>query len=85
MIGRAKLTFDELLTLVTEVEAILNSRPLTYLSSTDMEEVLTPSHFLIGRRVLSIPDGAETDENDPEFDVSPSRSYTKDEPLEWAP
>ena len=57
---------------MTEVEAILNSRPLTYLSSTDMEEVLTPSHFLIGRRVLSIPDGAEIDENDPEFDVSPA-------------
>ena len=56
---------------MTEVEAILNSRPLTYLSSTDLQEVLTP-HFLIGRRVLSIPDGAEIDENDPEFDVSPA-------------
>ena len=43
---------------MTEVEAILNSRPLTYLSSTDLQEVLTP-HFLIGRRVLSIPDGAK--------------------------
>jgi len=54
---------------VTEVEAILNSRPLTYFFSTDLEEVLTP-HFLIGRQVLSIPDGAKI-MSDPEFDVSP--------------
>ena len=32
---------------------------------------MTPSHFLIGRRVLSIPYGAGIDKNDPEFDVSP--------------
>lgn len=69
MIGRARLTFDELLTMVTEVEAILNSRPLSYLSSDDMDEVITPSHFLTGRRVLSIPDGLHAkkgEEEDPE-------------------
>ena len=40
-VGRNCLTHDELLTLVTEVEAVLNSRPLTYASSKDIEEPLT--------------------------------------------
>ena len=35
--GRNCLTYDELLTLVIEVEAVLNSRPLTYISSEDIE------------------------------------------------
>ena len=39
-----------------EVEAVLNSRPLTYLSTDDLEEPLTPSHLLVGRRLLDMPD-----------------------------
>ena len=70
-IGRAKLSYDELLTALTEVEAIVNSRPLSYLSSEDLTEPLTPSHLLTGRRVLSLPDssGANTDVNDETFVV----------------
>ena len=30
LIGRALLTFDEMATLVVEIEATLNNRPLTY-------------------------------------------------------
>ena len=56
MLGRATLTYDELLTLVVETEAVLNSRPLSYVSSDDLEEPMTPSHLLIGYRVLSLPD-----------------------------
>jgi len=55
-IGQARITYDELLTVVTEVEMILNSRPLTYVSTEDSEEPLTPSHLLMGRRILSLPD-----------------------------
>ena len=51
-IGWAKLTHDELLTALTEVEVIVNSRPLSYLSTGDIEGPLTPSHLLIGRRVV---------------------------------
>ena len=53
--GRNCLSYDELLTLFTEVEAVLNSRPLTYISSEDVEEPLTPSHLLIGYRILTLP------------------------------
>ena len=51
----AKLTYEELLTVVVEIECVLNSRPLTYVSSEDRVESLTPSHLLTGRRLLSIP------------------------------
>ena len=57
MIGRAKLTHDELLTTLTEVEVIVNYRPLSYVSTEDIEEPLTPSHLLTGRRVFNLPDG----------------------------
>ena len=55
-LGKARLTYEGLLTVLTEVECILNSRPLTYLYSDDLEEPLTPSHLIRGRRLLSVPD-----------------------------
>jgi len=63
-IGRNCLTYDELLTLVTEVEAVLNSRPLTYVSSEDLEEPLTPSHLLVGYRIMTLPDPSVSDDSD---------------------
>ena len=63
-IGRNCLTYDELLTLVIEVEAVLNSRPLGYVSSEDAEEPLTPSHLLVGYRVMSLPDTSVPDDPD---------------------
>lgn len=55
ILKNAKLTYEELLTVVVEIECVLNSRPLTYVSSEDRVEPLTPSHLLTGR-LLSIPD-----------------------------
>ena len=48
LVGQAKFFYEELLTGVTEVEAILNSRPLTYLTTDDLDEPVTPSHYDIG-------------------------------------
>ncbi len=48
--GEARLTDEELLTAIVEVEGLLNSRPLTYCSSDPQDlEVLTPNHFLVGQ------------------------------------
>ena len=53
---QVKLSYDELLTALVEVEMVLNSRPLTYIFSDDLEETLSPSHLLVGRRLVTFPD-----------------------------
>ena len=50
IVGNAGLNDDELQTTIKEVEALMNSRPLSYEGTDPRDEpVLTPSHFLIGQ------------------------------------
>ena len=56
-IGRANLTWEELSTLIVEVECIINSRPITYLCD-DQDGVttsLSPSHLIYGRKITALP------------------------------
>ena len=56
MVGQANLAHDQLLTAVMEIESIINSRPLSYISAEDTEVPLTPSHLLVGCQVLNSSD-----------------------------
>ena len=67
VVGRARLQYDELATVVTEIEAVINSRPLTYLSADDLDEPLTPSHFICGKRIQNLPGGPHEEKGDEEF------------------
>ena len=57
VIGRSTVSYDEMCTLLTEVEAVINARPLTYVYD-DEESVsypLTPSDLIYGRRITMNP------------------------------
>ena len=56
VVDSRKLTYEELSTLLVEVETILNCRPLAPLSG-DMDDIeaLTPAHLLIGTSLTSVP------------------------------
>ena len=61
IVGDVKLTFEELSTVLSQIEACLNSCSLASLSgSEDGIESLTPGHFLIGRPLKSFPDPASS-------------------------
>ncbi|XP_068229586.1 uncharacterized protein [Palaemon carinicauda] len=46
VIGRSKLTYFELLTTISNIQLAINSRPLTYKSSSENLESITPNSFI---------------------------------------
>jgi len=57
MLGETKLILGKLNILLCQVEACLNSRPLTPMSHDPSElEALTPAHFLIGGPITLMPE-----------------------------
>ncbi|GFR06637.1 integrase catalytic domain-containing protein [Trichonephila clavata] len=53
IIGRSSLSLNELETVFVEIEAMINSRPIY--DDPSEPSPLTPAHFLIGKRLLSLP------------------------------
>ena len=50
VLSSSDVTDEELITVVTGAESLLNSRPLTYQSANIKDDVpLTPNHFLYGQ------------------------------------
>lgn len=55
-LGQQCVTRDELVTVLTEVGAVINPRPITFVFSDSQEpEPLTPAHFMTGKRLTSVP------------------------------
>ena len=67
---KMKLTYEELITVTSEVEAVVNSRPLTYIYEDEVEEVLTPSHLYCGRRLLDKQSNESSDEDITEINTA---------------
>ena len=59
-IGSANLSFEELRTLLIEVESVINARPLTYVQddSEGVNYALTPSHLMYGRKIVNFPNSS---------------------------
>ncbi|KAH8313484.1 hypothetical protein KR067_006894 [Drosophila pandora] len=55
VIGNTTLTYEQMRTLLAQISAVVNSRPLCYTSDTD-DSYLSPAHFLIGRPFTTIPE-----------------------------
>jgi len=59
-IGKSCLTWDQLSTIICEVQAVINSRPLIYVGDDiNSKEILTPSHFLSLNPKTGIPQEIE--------------------------
>ena len=56
MCGNLTSTYEELHILLTQISAILNSRPLTQMCDRpDDYEAITPGHFLTGCQLKALP------------------------------
>jgi hypothetical protein len=55
ILGQAYISIQGIQTFIVEIKALLNDRPITYVTSeADNPEPLTPSHLLYGRRVRQL-------------------------------
>ncbi|VDM93772.1 unnamed protein product, partial [Onchocerca ochengi] len=73
-IGRKLLKEKEFMTLIVQIEAILHTRPLTYVG-TDDYRVIRPTDFISPTFTLRIP--IKTNEEDEEYTPYPLRSEDK--------
>lgn len=62
VLKNASVTYEELYTVLTEIKATLNARPLTVVPTKDLDEPITPSNLMIGRSRSSLPDASKPKE-----------------------
>lgn len=56
VVGDTALNFEEMCTVLAQIEAVMNSRPLTPVSNDPNDlSYLTPGHFLVGDSLTAIP------------------------------
>ena len=69
VLGRSHIRLPALQTMITEIEAVLNDRPLTYTSSDIADpQPLTPAHLLYGRKMIQLSHECQADDlSDPDY------------------
>ncbi len=79
------LTYEELETVLCQVESILNSRPICYRKNNcnDSLNVLTPGHFLVGDHLLATPIDQEDSQLNLESKFQKSQSMIRSFWHEW--
>ncbi|XP_004210364.1 uncharacterized protein LOC105849713 [Hydra vulgaris] len=79
VVFRSSIRYDELETILCEIEGLLNSRPITYAYHEDTEEFLTPSHLMHGRRLISPNEtkGADLDKLESKIQLTKRMKYLK--------
>ena len=71
-LGRTTLRYDELQTIICEVELTINSRPLVSIYDDSLEEAITPNHLLFGRK-MDIHNTTSDSEN--MLEVNPTKRF----------
>ena len=54
VIGRYSPSHSEFVTVLSDVQKVLNNRPLSYRSQENEVDIITPNHFLVGRPISSL-------------------------------
>ena len=64
MLGKSRLNYQELSTIIIEVKGIINTPPLTYLYHDDDITTITPSHLIVRRNLLENMSNSNIDDFD---------------------
>jgi len=65
VLGRGFLSYAELTTVLTRIEAVINTRPLTTVSDDVRDPTpITPAHPALGRSLFDLPDFEEIPVNE---------------------
>ena len=64
VLRNACLTYEELETVLIEIEATINNRPITYIDTDDNAEALTPNHLMHGRALPIIAESCSRQERE---------------------
>ena len=73
-LGRFTPSLSEFVTFLSDIQKILNNRPLTYRSCENELDIISPNHFLVGRSIPSIVFGDS--EQVPEWEYSEEDDYS---------
>ena len=76
-VGKACLNFNELQIILSEIEMIINSRPLNTLHDDEMYEIMTPNHLLFGQKLYQENSNWESNSDIVELDIAKGIEYVE--------